>query len=378
MLPPFRIAALLLCLQNTPTNAQVKQKTQPHANISFRQSVPRVPGGAILSKEIPEVQLLAERATGLGGSDASSYMNVGYGCRRKLFYGRTGTTPDYPDLVFGGNAHTDRGSTVEAKVREEYERRTGRLVEVPLEVVRSDASPHLIVHPDGIIREGFDTPSGDGVLEIKSHADWAWDQFQRDGLYIGYQFQLQHAMAVTGCKWGAFAIHHKQDDDEFANPSDYEIKYWDVQANPALQEKLVYAASETWIQIQTGTAPDRVPLKGDKRCTKCAWRDTCWQSEDKAEMLSQLKRHRQRATYHNNRAKELEIKLARFEPTDTKEENTVNGESLCSSETNASTASGGTGRAKRKRKVNDGASTGDVPSGASRDGGRRKRKGGSD
>ena len=42
-----------------------------------------------------EQAFAAERLTGLGGSDAASLLNIGWGCRRRLWYEKRNVEPDY-------------------------------------------------------------------------------------------------------------------------------------------------------------------------------------------------------------------------------------------------------------------------------------------
>lgn len=269
-----------------------------------------------MSTEITLDQLLAEQLKGFGGSDAAGYMGVGYGCRRRLYYKKTQTPVDYTEDIAGSfrdyeakQLHTGAGTTLEAAIRMEYAKRTGRIVTVPEAGIFSDEHPHLLVHLDGAIEEDFNS-DGPGVLEIKSLGEWSWDSFCQNGLYIGYQYQLQHALLTTGCKWGSFAIHRRLGNEETVAASEWEIRHWDVKADPAIQAKLLSESSFLWEMIQTKTEPLKL-VKGDKRCKKCPWRDTCWKAESEEEMRSRLKYHRGRKTYHGNKVSELE-KLLEF------------------------------------------------------------------
>ena len=45
--------------------------------------------------QVERQQFLEERRTMIGGSDAASVLNVGYGCRRRLVMQKRGVTPDF-------------------------------------------------------------------------------------------------------------------------------------------------------------------------------------------------------------------------------------------------------------------------------------------
>lgn len=261
-----------------------------------------------MSSDISQDILVAERLTGLGGSDAGGYMGLGYGCRRRVYYHKTSTPMDYPDsLPF---ALFDAGHRCEGVILREYVRRTGRVVTVPETAIRHPEHGFMLVHLDGLIDEGFDTPVGDGVLEIKSMGDYAWDSFLRNGPPIGYTLQLQHAMFVTGLKWGAFAFHHRLGGDEAIPPEEWEIEFFDVAADAEKQSELLREASTLWSMIQSREPPARLP-KGDKRCEKCEFRDTCWWPIEEEEIKKSIAKHKRLSTYHANRAAQLSEQLVR-------------------------------------------------------------------
>jgi predicted phage-related endonuclease len=223
------------------------------------------------------------------------------------------TPPDFEDNY---NPHTAAGNKLEPIIREEYVRRTGREVTVPENSITSSESPFMLVHVDGIVHDPFEYDEP-GVLEIKSLADWSWNTFMNEGLYIGYQYQLQHAMYVTGLKWGAFAIHHRtmMEDQQsewtgapLIRPSDYEIKFWDVQADLAVQEMLVSAATAFWKEREVKSPPPALPLE-DPRCKQCRWRETCRLPEQEEAIRKDIVRCRRLATLYKNKTAKLEEQL---------------------------------------------------------------------
>ena len=45
---------------------------------------------------IDRAQFLQDRKQGVGGSDIASLFNIGWGCKRRLFYDKTNTPEDFP------------------------------------------------------------------------------------------------------------------------------------------------------------------------------------------------------------------------------------------------------------------------------------------
>lgn len=224
------------------------------------------------------------RATGMGGSDATHYMNVApCGCSRRIGYALTRTPRDYDD---GPNAHMAAGSVLEAAIREEWCQRTGNLVMTPPTVRRED-KPHLFVNLDGEIVPGLDH-DGPGVLEIKSLSQWTWSRFLAEGVWEGYRRQMQHALMVTGYSWGAFAIHHRLPEDASGVTASLsvpmamqEIVTVYVDRDEAMIAEQEAVCDALWADAQAGVLP---PRKSEfaKACASCPWRLTCWEVSSSA------------------------------------------------------------------------------------------------
>lgn len=217
-----------------------------------------------LSSVAPDLDreaFLAERLTCIGGSDAASLFNEGYGCLRRLFYSKRNIQQDSPidDLPV-----IRRGRKLEHVAAEEFAIQTGRKIrEVGL--ARHPDHPEIGVHLD---REQIAELRPDpGVVEIKILGRETFAKLKREGIPTDYQMQVQHGCLVKGYQWGTFVAFW---------PDGFELKSWDVERDDELCEMIRVAAVDTWKQIQANPCemPERLPVD-DKRCARCQWRRTC-------------------------------------------------------------------------------------------------------
>ena len=215
--------------------------------------------------EADRAAFLAERRTGIGGSDIQHVFNIEpWGCARLLFYQKRGTDPDRGSASEVTGAMV-RGQKLEDLVAEEYAERTGRTVR-RLAMLRHQQHPELLVHIDRFIDSTPGTPrAGNGVLECKTAAREVFFKIKREGMPDGYIFQLQHAMGVTDVKWGSFALLW---------PDGWQVLWWDLEADPKLQESIRVEALKFWALVENGPAPDRLPPE-DARCHRCPFSGQC-------------------------------------------------------------------------------------------------------
>jgi putative phage-type endonuclease len=210
--------------------------------------------------ETPESAFLAERRTGIGGSDLGGILNAEpYGCARRVWYEKRGDVPDY---LPANPAALLRGQRLEDLIAEEYSLQTGRKIR-RMGVRRHPEQDWALVHAD---RQILNDSRGPGVLECKS-ANWrVFAEMKREGLPQAYIAQVQWALYVTGYEWGAFAV---------LEPSAWELVHFEVQRDEALIAGLVSCARGFWRLVPDGVAPDRLPDPRDRRCATCVFRRTC-------------------------------------------------------------------------------------------------------
>lgn len=207
-------------------------------------------------------EFLAERLSGVGGSDQADVFSLDYGCRRRGVLAKRGVAPDHPlrDPVL------KRGQQLEDLVAIEYSERTGREVK-RVGMLRHPEHPEIMVHCDRLIE---DPDMGPGVLECKTANREMFARFRRDGMPESYILQLQHGLHVTGREWGSFAVLH---------PDSWRFMAFDVARKQALGCIIERESLRFWQDVQAAEGnneplPARLDPR-DKRCQKCEFRTSC-------------------------------------------------------------------------------------------------------
>lgn len=179
------------------------------------------------------------RKLGIGGSDAASVLGCNpYRSARELYELKLGLRePDAP------NAQMKRGIYLEAVARRLYTEITKRGVRRLKQQVHP-SYPFMLCNVDGmIVGTGNDTP---GVLELKCPAMWTFAKIKREGLPLHYIVQMQHNLAVTGYKWGSFALF---------NADAWELIHFDVERDVDLIDALIVKEEQFWLQHVTPRVP---------------------------------------------------------------------------------------------------------------------------
>lgn len=143
----------------------------------------------------------ARNAT-IGGSDAPAIL--GFGGKNMsaftLYNLKAGLILPDDDTE---NEVLEWGRRFEAPVIDAYEEKTGRkIIRHGIHLFRSPIYP-ISVSLDGEI--AADATRGPGVLEVKTTTVYSEKDLQEE-IPIQWQIQIQHAMAVMGCKWGSLAV----------------------------------------------------------------------------------------------------------------------------------------------------------------------------
>jgi hypothetical protein len=208
-------------------------------------------------------EFLQERQTLIGGSDAGSLFNVGYGCYRRLIQIKRGV----PGGELESTAPMELGVVLEPYIRERLARETGWRIENPTDAMRHHLVQQFGAHVDGVIyRPDRDTP---GVLEIKALGLSAFGKAKREGLNESYILQVQHGCAVTGFKWGVFAVLCR-DNGAFI--------HFTVEADPEMGAMILAKVEEAWVLKENGPLPEPLPPT-DQRCARCGYYESCHESE---------------------------------------------------------------------------------------------------
>jgi len=223
----------------------------------------------------PAEHFLAERRTGIGGSDVHHIFNTEpWGCARRLFYEKRGTEPDRPDKRDA--RLLTRGKKLESLVADEYCEATGRNVTEIQSAIRHPLHPELMVHVDRSIAPCVPTFAhpddprmakewGPGVLECKTAGREVFFRVKREGMPDAYILQLQHALYVRCEEWGSFALTW---------PDGWQTIWWDIEPDPELQATIRDEALKFWALVENGPAPERLAPE-DARCHRCVYSGQC-------------------------------------------------------------------------------------------------------
>ena len=210
-------------------------------------------------------QFLAERKTGVGGSDCASVFNAGYGCRRRLWYDKSGVKPDYPREQ---SRIMQLGNVLEPFFRRMYEEETGREVSTvsePFGTFRHPDHPEILVHIDGAIFAPDKERTG--VLEIKSVGRAMFYEVKRNGLPIDYIFQEQHALVAVQGEWGSYAVGSRDNGD---------LLNWDVERDTTICDEIYKEVPIFWKSVgDWNQIPVKLESSDDDRCQECQYRLTC-------------------------------------------------------------------------------------------------------
>lgn len=210
-------------------------------------------------------EFLAERRTGIGGSDVHHLFSLKpYGCRRRLLMDKRGIPEDYPTLT---SKAMERGIRLEAIAAEVYSEQTGRKTR-RMSVRRNKEHPFFLVHIDREIFKISGKP-GTGNLEIKVPGQYPFHKIKSQGIDEAYQLQIQHSFLVTGRRWGEFAIFWADG---------WELLTWETEPDPDILAEIVSSGVSFWKEVENGPFPDRLPVD-DRRCRTCPYRYTCQGTE---------------------------------------------------------------------------------------------------
>lgn len=145
---------------------------------------------------------LAERRTGIGGSDAAALMGVSrWKTPLALWAEKTGLA----DLSTEETEYQRWGRIMERPIADEYAALTGRKV-IDLgqyTISRHPTIPIMICTHDFLVD---DEQKGRGPLSIKTAAAWKAGEWEDAEAPLEYEIQLQDEIAVAGAEWGSFAV----------------------------------------------------------------------------------------------------------------------------------------------------------------------------
>jgi putative phage-type endonuclease len=180
-------------------------------------------------------QWLAERRTGIGGSDVAAILGLSkWKSPLDVYLDKRGEAPEQEDtesLLWG--------RLLEPVIRQQYAERTGTIVRVPETMLRSPLHGCMVANVDGITDAGR-------VLEIKTaRTAEGWGEEGSADIPDAYALQVQHYMAVTGLIVTDVAV--------LIGGSDFRL--YEVPADAELQDMLVEREEAFWLRVIHGDAP---------------------------------------------------------------------------------------------------------------------------
>lgn len=186
-------------------------------------------------ESMSRLEWLAERKTGIGGSDAAAAAGVSkWKTRYELWLDKTSSvTDDEPTEPMRW------GSLLEPVIRQRYADVTGNEVLVPSAPVRHAEYDWLVGNVDGVV-------VGDRIVECKtSRTSDAWGDTDSEEIPDEYMLQVQHYMMATGYELCDVAV--------LIGGSDFRI--YTISANRELQDALFAREAAFWQMVVDRTPP---------------------------------------------------------------------------------------------------------------------------
>lgn len=192
-------------------------------------------------------QWLAERRTGIGGSDIAAILGLSkWRTPLQVYQEKRGEIGGQDD-----NAAMRWGRYLEPVVRQAYADETGREVRAAPDMLRHPRHAFLLANLDGFVSADQPGTRIARIFEAKTarSAD-GWGEVGSDEIPQPYLLQVQHYMGVTGFGVADVAV--------LIGGSDFRI--YEVPADPELQEMIVDAAADFWSRVQRGDPPEPVTV----------------------------------------------------------------------------------------------------------------------
>lgn len=186
-------------------------------------------------------QWLAERRTGIGGSDAAVIAGVSkWRTPYELWAEKRGESAGQDD-----NMDMLIGRALEPDIRQRYANQTGRAVLLPDGILRHPSHEWMLATVDGFTDDHR-------LLEIKTaRSGPEWGEPGSAEIPPAYLLQVQHYLAVTALQVADVAVMFK---DRRA-PS---VEVYEVPADAELQGMLIEAEAEFWRSVVDGVPPSPV------------------------------------------------------------------------------------------------------------------------
>lgn len=178
---------------------------------------------------------LANRLTGLGGSDAAVALGISpFSTPLQLYLEKRGEIPPVEETE-----PMRWGKLLEPVIRQRYSDITGRTVRVP-PFLRHPQHEFITAHPDGVTDDNR-------LFEAKTaRSAEGWGEPGTDQIPRFYLIQVQHYMLVTATPVADVSV--------LVGGSDF--RTYEVPADPELQEMIVDGEVEFWKRVKDGVPPE--------------------------------------------------------------------------------------------------------------------------
>lgn len=224
---------------------------------------------------------LEKRRLFIGGSDSPSLFpeDSKYGCDVRLFFDKSGRTPDYPRTMKEDQI-LRRGQIWESVVALYFQESTGLKIrrigsrvskDYPFMGVNMDRQIIAVtteelkqLWPESKEIQEMEGQCGPGYLECKTANEWMFKAMMTEGVHNDYILQVNHGLAVTDYRWGVFAV---------LEPSSGDFATFPYVFKPNLAAEQIRRAQQFWEMLQSGTMPE--VKVSDKRCKSCIYRRSC-------------------------------------------------------------------------------------------------------
>ena len=182
---------------------------------------------------------LAERRTGIGGSDVAAILGLSkWSTPLAVYLDKIGEAPAVED-----NGPMRWGRYLEPVIRQAYSDETGRNVRV-MDMIRHPTREYMLANIDGFTDDGR-------LLEIKTaRTAEGWGEVGTDQIPTPYLFQVQHYLEVTGFEFCDVAV--------LIGGSDFRL--YEVGVDPELCRMIVEAEAEFWSRVQRREPPEPVTM----------------------------------------------------------------------------------------------------------------------
>lgn len=187
------------------------------------------------------------RKKGIGGSDASVVCGINrYKSPVELWMEKTNQLP-YQEA--GEAAYW--GTQLETLVKAEFTKRTGIEVKQANQLLQSEEHPFMLANLDG---ECIHPTHGKCVFEAKTASAYKSGEWE-DAIPDEYILQVQHYLAVTGCRGAYIAV--------LIGGNTFRWKF--IERDEELISMLIQLESDFWEHVQAAVPP---PLDGSEASAK--------------------------------------------------------------------------------------------------------------